>query len=171
MKLRLKLSKAKDIEDLIEIYNQELISFPVQCNNEEAINIFEYLKEIIYGVKCISDYFFINHDIANKMVLNFYLLVKNFLGKSDLITSMIEDINKNGEILDEYPKTINTEKIEKLLNKDIDIYDAENLYSIINEEIFLIFNKTNINEEYDLQKYLDIFDNTNEANFMPFSLI
>ena len=170
-KLRLKLSKAKDIEDLIEIYNQELISFPVQCNNEEAINIFEYLKEIIYGVKCISDYFFINHDIANKMVLNFYLLVKSFLEKSDLITSMIEDINKNGEILDEYPKTINTEKIEKLLNKDIDIYDAENLYSIINEEIFLIFNKTNINEEYDLQKYLDIFDNTNEANFMPFSLI
>ena len=29
-KLRLKLSKAKDIEDLIEIYNQELISFPVK---------------------------------------------------------------------------------------------------------------------------------------------
>ena len=28
-----------------------------------------------------------------------------------------------------------------------------------------------MNENYDLQTYLDIFDNTNEANFTPFSLI
>ena len=170
-KLRLKYNKLIDLEDLIEIYNQELISFPTQCNNEDAINIIEYLKEIIFGIKCISDYFFINHDIANKIVLKFYLLIKSFLEKSDLITSMVEDINNKGEIAEEYPKIINSEKIEILQSKSIDLYDVENLYSIINEEIFNIFQKTNLNEKYDLQTYLDIFDNTNEANFMPFSLV
>ena len=107
-KLRLKYNKLIDLEDLIEIYNQELISFPTQCNNEDAINIIEYLKEIIFGIKCISDYFFINHDIANKIVLKFYLLIKSFLEKSDLITSMVEDINNKGEIAEEYPKIINS---------------------------------------------------------------
>ena len=170
-KLRKKYNKIIDLEDLIEIYNQELISFPIQCNNEDATNIIEYLKEIIYGIKCISDFFFINHDITNKIVLKFYLLIKSFLEKSDLITSMVEDINKNGEIAEEYPKIINNEKITILQSKSIDLYNVQNLYSIINEEIYKIFQKTNLNEKYDLQTYLDIFDNTNEANFTPFSLI
>ena len=170
-KLRLKYNKLIDFEDLIEIYNQELNKFPVQCNNEDALDILEYLKEIIYGLKGISDYFFINHDIANKIVLKFYLLIKSFLEKSDLITSMIEDINSKGEIAEIYPKIINKEKIEILQSKNIDLYNAENLYSIINEEIFKIFAKTDLNQDYDLQTYLDIFDNTNEANFTPFSLI
>ena len=170
-KLRQKYNKLIDLEDVIEIYNQELISFPSQCNNEDALNILDYLKEIIFGIKCISDYFFINHDIANKSVLKFYLLIKSFLEKSDLITSMIEDINNKGEIAEEYPKIINKEKITKLQSKSIDLYNEELLYSIINEEIFKIFKKTELNENFDLQTYLDIFDNTNEANFTPFSLI
>ena len=170
-KLRIKYNKIIDLEDLIEIYNQELNLFPVQCNNEDALNILEYLKEIIYGIKNISDYFFINHDIANKIVLKFYLLIKSFLERSDLITSMIDDINKKGEIAEIYPKIINSEKIEILQSKNIDLYNVENLYSIINEEIYKIFQKTDLNQNYDLQTYLDIFDNTNEANFTPFSLI
>ena len=170
-KLRIKYNKIIDLENLIAIYNQELISFPVQCNNEDSINILEYLKEIIYGIKSISDYFFINHDITNKIVLNFYLLIKSFLEKSDLLTSMIEDINAKGEIAEIYPKIINNQKIEILQNKNIDLYNVENLYSIINEEIYNIFQKTKLNDNYDLQKYLDIFDNTNESNFTPFSLI
>ncbi len=40
-KLRIKYNKALDLEDLIDIYIQELISFPAQCNNEDALNIFE----------------------------------------------------------------------------------------------------------------------------------
>ena len=170
-KLRKKYNKIIDFEDLIEIYNQELISFPVQCNNEDAINIIDYLKEIIYGVKSISDFFFINHDITNKIVLKFYLLIKSFLEKSDLITSMVEDINKNGDIAEKYPKIINNEKITILQSKSIELYNVENLYSIINEEIYKIYQKTGLNKNYDLQAYLDIFDNTNEANFTPFSLI
>ena len=156
-KLRLKYNKLLDLEDLIEIYNQELSKFPVQCNNEDAIDILDYLKEIIYGIKGISDYFFINHDIANKIVLKFYLLIKSFLERSDLITSMIEDINKKGEIAEIYPKIINKEKIEILQSKNIDLYNAENLYSIINEEIFKIFAKTNLNQDYDLQTYFNLF--------------
>ena len=170
-KLRIKYNKALDLEDLMDIYIQELNSFPLQCNNEDALNIFEYLKEIIYGVKGISDYFFINHDITNKIVLKFYLLIKNFLEKSNLIKSMIKDINTQGEILEEYPKTKDLEKIAILQNKNIDLYNVQYLYSIINEEIFQIFKETKLNDDYDLQNYLDIFDNTNEANFTPFSLI
>ena len=170
-KLRKKYNKIIDLEDLIEIYNQELNIFPVQCNNEDALNILDYIKEIIYGIKNISDYLFINHDITNKIVLKFYLLIKSFLERSDLITSMIEDINKKGEIAEIYPKIINTEKIGILQSKYIDLYDVEKLYSIINEEIYKIFQKTNLNQNYDLQTYLDIFDNTNEANFTPFALI
>ena len=169
-KLRVKYNKALDLEDLLDIYTQELISFPSQCNNEEALNIYEYLKEIIFGIKGISDYFFINHDITNKIILKFYLLIYNFLEKSNLITSMIKDINERGEISEEYPKK-NSIKIEDLQNKNIDMYNVHNLYSIINDEIFQIFKETNINKDYELQSYLDIFDNTNEANFAPFSLI
>ena len=135
-KLRKKYNKILDLEDVIEIYNQELLSFPTQCNNEDSINIIEYLKEIIFGIKCISDYFYINHDISNKIVLKFYLLIKSFLEKSDLIASMVDDINTKGEIAEEYPKIINKEKITKLQSKNIDLYNEENLYSIINEEIF-----------------------------------
>ena len=170
-KLRIKYNKILDLEDLIDMYTQELINFPNQCNNEDALNIFVYLKEIIYGVKGISDYFFINYDITNKIVLKFYLLIKSFLEKSNLITSMIKDINKQGEILEEYPKIKDLEKIAILQNKNIDIYNVQYLYSIINEEIFNIFKETDLNKDYDLQNYLDIFDNTNEANFTPFSLI
>ena len=170
-KLIMKYNKSHDLEDLIEIYNQELIAFPAQCNNEDALNIFEYLKEIIFGIKGISDYFFINYEISNKIVLKFYLLIKNFFEKSVLITSMIEDIQREGEIKEEYPKTKDAKKIEVLQNKNIDLYNVHHLYSIINEEIFDIFKKTNLNEDYDLQNYLNIFDNTNEANFTPFSLI
>ena len=170
-KLRIKYNKALDLEDLIEIYIQELIAFPSQCNNEDAINILEYLKEIIFGVKGISDYFFINYEMSNKIVLKFYLLIKNFFEKSVLITSMIEDIQNEGEIKEEYPKTKDATKIEILENKNIDLYNIHYLYSIINEEIFEIFKKTNLNEDYELQNYLNIFDNTNESNFTPFSLI
>ena len=170
-KLRIKYNKALDLEDLLDIYIEELINFPNQCNNEDALNIFEYLKEIIYGVKGISDYFFINYDITNKIVLKFYLLIKNFLEKSNLITSMIKDIKKQGEILEEYKKIKDLEKIAILQNKNIDIYNVKYLYAIINDEIFKIFAETNLNDDYDLQSYLDIFDNTNEANFTPFSLI
>ena len=170
-KLRIKYNKALDLEDLIDIYIQELIDFPSQCNNEDAINIFLYLKEIVFGLKGISDYFFINNDIANKLVLKFYLLIKNFLEKSNLITSMIEDLNREGEISEEYPKIKDLEKIAILQSKNIELYNAKYLYSIINEEIFKIFEKTKINEDYELQNYLDIFDNTNEGNFTPFSLI
>ena len=77
-KLRLKYNKLLDLEDLIEIYNQELSKFPVQCNNEDAIDILDYLKEIIYGIKGISDYFFINHDIANKIVLKYSIKILSF---------------------------------------------------------------------------------------------
>ena len=170
-KLRIKYNKALDLEDLMDIYIQELISFPNQCNNEDALNIYEYLKEIIYGVKGISDYFFINHDITNKIVIKFYLLIKNFLEKSKLIKSMIKDIHEQGEIREEYPKTKDLEKISILQNKNIDLYNVRYLYSIINNEIFQIFQETKLNEDYELQNYLDIFDNTNEANFTPFSLI
>ena len=170
-KLKIKFNQILDLEDLIDIYIQELISFPSQCDNEDALNIFEYLKEIIYGIKAISDYFFINSDIVNKLVLKFYLLIKNFLGKSNLITSMIEDINKQSEILEEYPKIKDLEKISILQHKDVELYNIKYLYAIINDEIFQIFKKTNLNEDYDLQNYLDIFDNTNEANFTPFSLV
>ena len=41
-----------------------------------SLAIFLYLKEIVFGLKGISDYFFINNDIANKLVLKFYLLIK-----------------------------------------------------------------------------------------------
>ena len=169
-KLRVKYNKALDLEDLLDIYIQELVCFPSQCNNEDALNIYEYLKEIVFGIKGISDYFFINHDITNKIILKFYLLIYNFLQKSNLITSMIKDINERGEISEEYPKK-NSIKIADLQNKNIDMYNVQNLYSIINDEIFQIFKETNINKDYELQSYLDIFDNTNEANFTPFSLI
>ena len=84
---------------------------------------------------------------------------------------MIKDINEQGEIREEYPKIRDLEKIAILQNKNIDLYNVQYLYSIINNEIFQIFQETKLNEDYELQNYLDIFDNTNEANFTPFSLI
>ena len=45
------------------------------------------------------------------------------------------------------------------------------IFTRVIKNIYDIYKKTTINEEYTLQKYLEIYDIFNEANFPPFSLL
>ena len=91
----------------------------------------------------------------------------------------INDIKK--KITKEDIKRLKEEKIQKLnkLAKNIeaihstsfDIYHQEGIYKYIIECYEDICEYTQLNKSYNLQRFLQIFDKTSEANFTPFSLI
>ena len=64
-----------------------------------------------------------------------------------------------------------TKNIETIHSTLFDIYHQEGIYKYIIECYEDICEYTQINKRYNLQRFLQIFDKTSEANFTPFSLI
>lgn len=166
-----KLSHIEKAENVILLFISELSNLSSTINSiknganamKEELIIQEYLKEIIYGTKSISDFFHFSKNIVNKLIFRFYSLTKQLLLNSSFI---IPFFNESYD-LDSHS---NTEILQRLSSVAFNIYDKDALYKIISEELSFIFSMTNIAES-SLPKYLDVFDNMSEANFTPFSLI
>ena len=170
VELNEKFNRVEQIGKVVDLYIMEISNFPSQCQNETITAIEDYVKEMIFGIKFIGDFYYLNYDLVNKLNLKLYILTKNFLEKSDLIKKMLIDIKEKGKISDDYDK-IENPKVKEISFANFDVYDKELTYKYLIEEINAIFTETGVNETCSLEKYLDVFDNMAEANFTPFSLI
>ena len=167
----------KDVIILLNIYGEEIDKFPYSINNETNINIKNYIKELIFAVHEISNFIYYNKSIANLILPYYYKLSVKFLNRKDIFIKILVDISNNKQ-------KINPNEYEYLIlneNKNNDykfiakhkfiIFDKIELFNRIIKNIYDIYIKTKINEEYSLKRYLEIYDVFNEANFPPFSLL
>ena len=167
----------KDVIILLNIYGEEIDRFPYSIYNETNIYIKNYIKELIFAVHEISNIIHYNKNIANLILPYYYKLIVKFLKRKDAFIKILEDISNN-------KKKINSNEYEYLIlneNKNNDykfiiknkfiIFDKIELFNRIIKNIYDIYIKTKINEEYSLKAYLEIYDVFNEANFPPFSLL
>ena len=108
----------------------------------------------------------------------------NFMIKEELYVNTLD--KNSDEELDDYKeiklKVSSDEEWEKIKLKayntiqnlksiTFDIYNTNGLYSYLNEFIDTILKFSNLSHLYNLQTYLEVYDETAEANFTPFSLL
>ena len=162
---------------LMNIFGNQFDSFPYSIYNETNICIKNYIKELIFSVHDISNAIYDNESIANKILPYYYKLVVKFLNRKDVFLKILNDIDRDIKINDpiDYEYLVITDNRNKdykfIINNNFIIFDKKEIFSRVIKNIFDIYNKTKINEEYSLQKYLEIYDIFNEANFPPFSLL
>ena len=173
-----KLEKINNLIILLNIYSKEIENFPESIYNEDNLSIKKYIIELIFALHETTNYIYYNNDIINKIMPYYYKLFSKFLIKKNLFILMLNDINKNKTIdinkfknLVPRSDSIKEDKVYKhISNQEFNIFNKNELFSLALKSLYEIYNNTNINSEISLQKYLEIYDNYNEANFPPFSL-
>ena len=125
----------------------------------------KYLSELVIGTKILADFFKNEKDIWNKPIIDFYQLTIEFLQKINIIIQIINE-EKKLEL-----NMYNTILVDVLTSQDFDIFNTQILYKYLSEGIETIFEKTKINKKINLVHFLDVYDNMQEANFIPDSLI
>ena len=174
------INKLKYIEKLIILINfyiKEIASFPYSIREEYNYHIKKYIKELIFATQEISIKIHYSKDVFNKILPYYYKLVVQFIKKKEIFIRILQDIeeNKTSIIPNNYEYLLNNVNNNKdykfIVSRDFNVFDKEILYKLAIKSIYDIYKITKINEEYCLQKYLEIYDVYNEANFPPFSLI
>ena len=171
------LKKLEDINKLIiiiNIYSKEIQKFPESIYNEDNKSIEKYINEIIFAFHEISNYIHYNNDIINKLMPYYYKLFINFFSKKNIFIRMLKDIKRNNSInINKIKANDPNEKNDDykyIINPTFNIFNKKELFSLAIKNIYEIYSLTKINSDFSLQKYLEIYDNYNEANFPPFSL-
>ena len=98
----------------------------------------------------------------------------NLISKKNIFIRILKNLKRNISI------NINKLKLNKpeekddeykyIINPSFNIFNKKELFSLAIKIIYEIYSSTKINSNFSLQKYLEIYDNYNEANFPPFSL-
>ena len=179
-KVKLYYKKFNYINELIlllSLYTNEIEKFPNSIYNEKNITIKEYIKEIILALHDISTILYYNKNIINKIFPHYYKLVVTFFKKKSIFLKILDDIKENKKVIDpkdyiDFMKDNNLDDdYEFLINKAFSVFDKDYIYKVVIRTIFEIYKKTNFNKEYNLEKFLKIYDIFNEVNFPPFSLL
>ena len=159
-------SKLNNIMLLMKLYINELKNINELFDDKyELIIKKKYLTEIVIGTKIIADFFKYEKDIWNKPIIDFYQLTIEFIQKINTIINLINHEKK------EKTNIFNSILLDVLTSQDFDIFNTQILYKYLSEGIESIFDKTNINKKISLIHFLDVFDNMQEVNFIPDSLI
>ena len=172
-----KLEYINELIILMNILGNQIDNFPNSIFNETNIWIKNYIKELIFSVHEISNAIYYNENIVNKILPYYHKLVIKFLNRKDVFLKILNDIDNDIEKINpnDYEYLIITENKNKdykyITNNKFIIFDKKEIFACAIKNIYEIYNKTKINEEYSLQKYLEIYDIFNEANFPPFSLL
>jgi hypothetical protein len=171
-----KLNYIDKIIILIKFYIKEIESFPDSIKNENNRHMIKYIKELVFATQEISTKIYYSKNVFNKILPHYYKLVVQFIKKKDIFIKILQDIQifANSKINPQnYTSYLYSENKDYIyINKrDFNIFNKEELYKCAMKNINDIYKITKINEEYCLQKYLEIYDVYNEANFPPFSLI
>ena len=171
-----KLEYIDKLIKLIDLYIKEIKGFILLNKSESSYNLKIYIEELIFATHEICTKLYYNKNTFNKILPYYYKLILEFIGKKELFIAILQEIEKQQNIQllsfnNLYDNIKENKEYQYLMNVNFNIFDREELFRYINKAIFDIFKQTKINEEYCLQKYLEMYDVYNEANFPPFSLI
>ena len=171
-----KLEYIDKLIKLIDLYIKEIKGFKLLNKRESSYNLKIYIEELIFATHEICTKLYYNKNTFNKILPYYYKLILEFIGKKELFIAILQEIEKQQNIQllsfnNLYDNIKENKEYQYLMNVNFNIFDREELFRYINKAIFDIFKQTKINEEYCLQKYLEMYDVYNEANFPPFSLI
>ena len=171
-----KLEYIDKLIKLIDFYIKEIKGFKLLNKSESSYNLKIYIEELIFATHEICTKLYYNKNTFNKILPYYYKLILEFIGKKELFIAILQEIEKQQNIQllsfnNLYDNIKENKEYQYLMNVNFNIFDREELFRYINKAIFDIFKQTKINEEYCLQKYLEMYDVYNEANFPPFSLI
>ena len=172
------------IDEIIKLYISELKKFPIQFKGNTINSCLILYKELLLGIKFISNFFYYEKEIWSRLILTNYELCIEFIPKIEIFKTVHREILKqrNLKIFDfnlAQLENLNNEDNENNINKKIEIlnsnsfnlYNKNEVYKFIYEGYDEICKFTGFNKDYNLQKFLEIFDTMAEANFTPFSLI
>ena len=172
-----KIEYLNELIILLNIFGQQIDSFPNSIFNETNTCIKSYIKELVVSFHQISNTIYYNKNISYKILPYYYRLVIKFMNRKDVFLKILDDIDNNIEKINpnDYNYLIITENRNKdykfISNKNFIIFNKEELFSRVINNIYDIYKKTKFNEECSLQKYLEIYDIFTEVNFPPFSLL
>jgi hypothetical protein len=171
-KTKAKFNHCKDLEKVLQMLINEITNLDKYINTlaskHEVDEVEEYIKEVVFTIKFVSDVFYVT-DISSHMTFYFYKLAKEFLFKvksiEDTLTKFLGVGNMDDNILMEENDT------HKLMeDRDFNIYGKNEIYSFVLQDIFKLFNKTHIYDEYKLNAFLRTYDDQVEANYQPLGL-
>ena len=173
------LAKLKYLDKLIILlsyYIKEIKCFPNFIGVEENHVVKNYIKELIFATLDICTKIYYSKDISNKILPYYYHLILEFIGIKTIIIQILIDIEILPKIdsckYNNYKNSMKTNiEYKEIKNRKFDVFNKNILYRYIIKNIFEIFEKTKINEDLSLKKYLENYDIYNEANFPPFSLL
>ena len=171
-----KLNYIDKIIILIQIYTKEIKDFPSSINIESSYHLKRYIEELIFATHEICTKIYYEKDTFNKVLPHYYKLILEFIRKKNIFIKILNDLEEQPRIeLSKYYNQFNNMNLNNeyqvLTKRNFDVFNKEELFRYVIKTIFDIFNQTKINEEYCLKKYLENYDEYNEANFPPFSLL
>ena len=160
----------KNLKIVIEILVHEIKNiFYLVYIEDNLIVINEYITQLIFTVKIISD-IFITYDVCSHLTLWFYELTKEFLAKLNFFISYLNN-TKNNLVLNNIDiSEYEDNNIKKMESKTFDIYNKEIIYEYILEGFQLIYSQNDFNQKFKLKTFLQNFSEKDEKNFKNFTL-
>jgi hypothetical protein len=173
---------------VLQIYLTELKQFPHQFIKVPLEYCKPFYKELILGIKYITNFYYFQKDLWPKINITFYEICQEFLNKIELLKLVYNDIisckeanytfseneydeNNRKGLIDIKEK----EEIDDILNQmssiNFNIFDTKKIYCFLTEQMNNILKFTKLNSDIGLQSYLEVYDTMAEANFTPFSLV
>ena len=139
------------IHIVIQIYLNELKQFPRQFIERKTEDCKAFFKELILGIKFITNFYYFQKDLWPKIIVTFYQLCHEYLTKIEVLKNVFTDISNCKE-----PKyTVD----EKYYSQALEILDDENE----NNEIL---QKSNMNEQdYYKNEVINLIKKMNSINF------
>ena len=166
-----KVKLIKRIELLINILICELEFYPLSFIKEKNCDIKVYTKVLLKGIKYISDFFFLERQLLNKIFIHFYSLALEFLPKTEFFVYILNNDNFNIETMGYLGKGVHHNIIDKLKNIDFNVFNRDEIYNYMSYALDDIFKRTKVNKEFSLAHFIDIHNSIQESNFTPFCLI
>ena len=166
-----KVKLIKRIELVINIFICELEFFPLSLINEKNSYIKIYTNALLKGIKYISDFFYLERKLFNKIFIYFYSLALEFLPKTEFFVEILTKDNFNIEKIGYLGKGIHSDIIDKMKHINFNVFNRDEVYNYIACALDDIFKRTNINTDFSLANFISIYNLVQETNFTPFCLI
>ena len=165
-----KIKQIHRIELLIKIYIYELEFYPLSLIEYSQTQIKLYSKELLKGIKFISDFFHLEKNLWNKPFLSFYSLSLEFLPKTEYFIHIFNSEKFHLRKMGYLGKGTNQKIINYLKEPNFNVFNRDEVYKYLSNEIDKIFKKTKINNNISFSYFLQIYDSTQERDFNPYSL-
>ena len=141
------------IHFVIQIYLNELKQFPRQFIERKTVECKSFYKELILGIKFITNFYYFHKDLWPKIIATFYQLCYEYLTKIEILKNVYTDVSNC--------KEPNYTVDEKYYSQGLEIIDDVKE----NKEIVEINNANMMEEDYYRNEVIDLIKKMNSINF------